>query len=64
MEYVLPWIASMQYGFKIAPPNLIATVISLIGSSEYIIGIFILVKDKIIDVYVFEYKYDNWKTFI
>ena len=28
----------MQYGFKIAPPNLIATVISLIGSSEYIIG--------------------------
>ena len=41
MEYVLPWIASMQYGFKIAPPNLIATVISLIGSSEYIIGSFL-----------------------
>ena len=31
----------MQYGFKIAPPNLIATVISLIGSSEYIIGSFL-----------------------
>ena len=38
MEYVLPWISSMQYGYKIAPPNLIATVISLIGLSEYILG--------------------------
>ena len=59
MEYVLPWIASMQYGFKIAPPNLIATVISLIGSSEYIIGSVFKVKDKRINVYVFMKKYEN-----
>lgn len=38
MSYPLPWIASIQYGYKIAPPSLIATVISLIGSSEYILG--------------------------
>ena len=51
----------MQYGFKIAPPNLIATVISLIGSSEYIIGNFISVKDRRIDISVFKVrkKYGN-----
>ena len=38
VEYPLPWIASIQYGYKVAPPSLIATTISMVGSVQYILG--------------------------
>lgn len=37
LVWSIPWIATMQYGYRIAPPDYIATMTACIGTMEFII---------------------------
>ena len=37
-NYGLAWIATITYGYKIAPPNLAATMASIVNMMQYVLG--------------------------
>ena len=37
-NFGLAWIAAITYGYKIAPPNLAATMASIVNMMQYVLG--------------------------
>ena len=38
-NFGLAWIAAITYGYKIAPPNLAATMASIVNMMQYVLGL-------------------------